>query len=42
MEFSEILVSGGKRGLSLGVDPHDLVQVLDAVVAPIGTAKKSY
>ncbi len=42
MEFSEILVSGGKRGLSLGVDPHDLAQVLDAVVAPIGTTKKSY
>ncbi|MCI6772602.1 MAG: Cys-tRNA(Pro) deacylase, partial [Bifidobacterium pseudolongum] len=42
MEFSEILVSGGKRGLSLGVNPRDLVQVLDAVVAPIGTTKKSY
>ena len=42
MEFSEILVSGGKRGLSLGVDPHDLAQVLDEVVAPIGTTKKSY
>ena len=42
MEFSEILVSGGKRGLILGVNPRDLVQVLDAVVAPIGTTKKSY
>ncbi len=42
MEFSEILiVGGGKRGLSLGgVNPRDLVQVLDAVVAPIGTTEE--
>ena len=53
MAFDEVLVSGGKRGLSLGVNPHDLylgctrslaivVKVLDAVVAPIATDKKSY
>lgn len=37
MEHDEILVSGGKRGFSVGVAPADLVAVLDAVVAPIGT-----
>ncbi|MBW3087300.1 Cys-tRNA(Pro) deacylase [Bifidobacterium sp. 82T24] len=37
LEFKEILVSGGKRGLSIGVDPHDLIAVLDAVTAPIAT-----
>jgi Cys-tRNA(Pro)/Cys-tRNA(Cys) deacylase len=33
-----IYVSGGKRGLDLGLDPHDLVDLLDAQVAPIGRA----
>ncbi|MDD6373076.1 MAG: Cys-tRNA(Pro) deacylase [Bifidobacteriaceae bacterium] len=42
LEFDEMLVSGGKRGMSLGVNPRDLVRVLDAVVAPIATDKKSY
>ena len=42
LEFDEILVSGGKRGLSLGVNPHDLLAVLDATTAPIATQKKSY
>ena len=42
LEFDEILVSGGKRGLSLGVNPHDLLAVLDATPAPIATQKKSY
>lgn len=42
MNFDVILVSGGRRGLSLGVDPHDLVDVLGATVAPIGTTNKSY
>lgn len=30
-----VYVSGGKRGLDLGVQPADLVRHLDAVVAPI-------
>lgn len=42
LNFDEILVSGGKRGLSLGVDPHDLLAVLNATTAPIATQKKSY
>lgn len=37
MAYDEILVSGGKRGFSIGVAPDDLVRVLDAVVAPIAT-----
>ena len=32
MQFDEILVSGGRRGLSVGVSPADLVKVLDAKV----------
>ncbi|MDU3371244.1 MAG: YbaK/EbsC family protein [Bifidobacterium breve] len=37
LQFDQILVSGGKRGLSVGVNPQDLLKVLDAVAAPIGT-----
>ena len=33
-----IYVSGGKRGLDLGLDPHELVDLLDAQVAPVGRA----
>ncbi len=36
-----IYVSGGKRGLDLGLDPGDLVTLLDAQVAPIGRADRS-
>jgi len=33
--FDVIYVSGGRRGLDLGVAPTDLARLLDAVVAPI-------
>lgn len=42
LEFDEMLVSGGKRGMSIGVNPRDLIAVLGAVTAPIATDKKSY
>lgn len=35
LDYDEILVSGGKRGFSIGIDPRDLIAVLDAVTAPI-------
>lgn len=37
LDHAEILVSGGKRGLSVGLDPHDLLAVLNAQAAPIAT-----
>jgi Cys-tRNA(Pro)/Cys-tRNA(Cys) deacylase len=36
MNRATVYVSGGKRGLDLGIGPPDLVALLDAVVAPIG------
>ena len=33
-----IYVSGGQRGLDLGLAPHDLITALDAVVAPLASA----
>lgn len=37
-DLSTVYVSGGRRGLDLGLDPADLVRLLDAVVAPVGRA----
>ena len=37
LQYSEILLSGGKRGFSIGINPNDLLKVLDGVAAPIGT-----
>ena len=31
-----ILVSGGRRGLSVGISPQDFIQLLGATLAPIG------
>ncbi len=33
--FDVIYVSGGRRGLDIGLSPADLVRITDAVVAPI-------
>ncbi len=35
LNFEEILVSGGRRGLSIGLNPFDLTELLDAQIAPI-------
>ena len=37
--FDVVYVSGGKRGLDLGVAPGDLISVLDATVADIATSR---
>ncbi|MFT8703879.1 Cys-tRNA(Pro) deacylase [Bifidobacterium aquikefiricola] len=37
LEHSEILVSGGKRGFDIGINPQDLITVLKATTADIGT-----
>ncbi|HAN70957.1 MAG TPA: Cys-tRNA(Pro) deacylase [Actinobacteria bacterium] len=35
-ELTKVYVSGGRRGLDLGLDPTDLIEITKAVVAPIG------
>lgn len=37
--YDTIFVSGGKRGFDIEIAPADLVAVLHAVVAPIGTTR---
>ena len=32
LQFDEILVSGGRRGLSVGVKPQDIIDSLNATV----------
>ena len=36
MEFSSVLVSGGRRGLDIELMPEHLLEATDARVAPIG------
>jgi Cys-tRNA(Pro)/Cys-tRNA(Cys) deacylase len=36
MQFDEILVSGGKRGLSVGVSPREMQEKMDWLIAAIG------
>ncbi len=36
LAYETVLVSGGRRGLTLELAPTDLVRLTDAVVAPIG------
>ncbi len=38
LEHDRVYVSGGRRGLDLGLDPHDLVRVLDAQVGVVARA----
>ena len=33
--FDVVYVSGGRRGLDIGVSPADLISVLDATLAPL-------
>ena len=36
LQQEAILVSGGRRGLSVGISPQDFIQLLGATLAPIG------
>ncbi|MDO4613794.1 MAG: Cys-tRNA(Pro) deacylase [Actinomycetaceae bacterium] len=37
LDHDEVVVSGGRRGFSVGLSPIDLVRLTSAVVAPIGS-----
>jgi Cys-tRNA(Pro)/Cys-tRNA(Cys) deacylase len=37
--YDTVFVSGGRRGLDIEIAPADLIRVLNAAVAPIGTAR---
>jgi Cys-tRNA(Pro)/Cys-tRNA(Cys) deacylase len=39
LEYSEIHISGGQRGLIIRLDPHDLQKLINARFAPISTKK---
>ncbi len=41
MQFDEILVSGGKRGLSVGVAPADMLRLMQWIAAPSGNRSVS-
>jgi Cys-tRNA(Pro)/Cys-tRNA(Cys) deacylase len=38
LALASILVSGGRRGLDIELDPQDLIRLTGAVTAPISTA----
>jgi Cys-tRNA(Pro)/Cys-tRNA(Cys) deacylase len=40
LSFEVVYVSGGRRGLDLGLAPSDLVEVTAAVVAPVATRRR--
>ncbi len=37
LDLPKVYVSGGKRGMDLGLSPHDLVDLLQAAVATVGS-----
>lgn len=39
LELETILISGGRRGLDIELDPSELIRLTDARTAPIGTGR---